>query len=46
MVSHDLQEVFHLASSVITLKNGVVTNVGKPADVFSEQTYYLRQRIG
>lgn len=35
MVSHDLQEVFHLASSVITLKNGTVTNVGKPADVFS-----------
>jgi len=35
MVSHDLQEVFHLASSVITLKNGTVTNMGKPADVFS-----------
>jgi molybdate transport system ATP-binding protein len=35
MVSHDLQEVFHLASSVITLKNGTVTNVGKPVDVFS-----------
>ena len=46
MVSHDLQEVFHLASSVITLKNGTVTNVGKPADVFSEQTYCFRQRIG
>ncbi len=37
MVSHDLQEVFHLASSVITLKNGTVTNVGKPVDVFSQK---------
>ena len=35
MVSHDLQEVFHLATSVMTLKNGTVTNTGKPADVFN-----------
>ena len=35
MVSHDLQEVFHLASSVIVLKNGTVINEGKPTDVFS-----------
>ncbi len=43
MVSHDLQEVFHLASSVILLKNGMVINEGKPADVFSKnytQNYY------
>ena len=38
MVSHDLQEVFHLASSVIVLKNGKIINTGKPADVFSKQT--------
>jgi molybdate transport system ATP-binding protein len=36
MVSHDLQEVFHLASSVIVLKNGAVINKGKPADIFNE----------
>ena len=36
MVSHDLQEVFHLASSVILLKNGMVINEGKPADIFNE----------
>src|ERR1035437_187235 len=35
MVSHDLQEVFHLATSVIMLKNGTVINEGKPADVFN-----------
>jgi molybdate transport system ATP-binding protein len=46
MVSHDLPEVFHLASTVIVLKNGTVINEGKPADVFSEQTYYLRERVG
>lgn len=38
MVSHDLQEVFHLASSVIMLKNGTVINEGKPADVFSQSS--------
>jgi len=37
MVSHDLQEVFHLASSVIMLKNGTVINEGKPADVFTNK---------
>jgi molybdate transport system ATP-binding protein len=45
MVSHDLQEVFHLASSVIMLKNGTVINAGKPADVFSEKTYCFQQRV-
>lgn len=38
MVSHDLQEVFHLASSVITLKNGAIIDSGKPADVFGSKT--------
>ena len=38
MVTHDLQEVFHLASSVITLKNGTVINEGKPADVFNPKS--------
>lgn len=38
MVSHDLQEVFHLASSVIMLKNGKIAKEGKPADVFSQST--------
>ena len=37
LVSHDLQEVFHLASSVILIKNGTVINQGKPADVFSNK---------
>lgn len=46
MVSHDLQEVFHLANSVIVLKNGTMINEGKPADVFSDQTRCFRQRIG
>ncbi len=36
MVSHDLQEVFHLATSVIVLKNGTVINECKPADIFKE----------
>jgi molybdate transport system ATP-binding protein len=45
MVSHDLQEVFQLASSVIMLKNGMVINEGKPADVFSEKTYCFQQRV-
>lgn len=39
MVSHDMQEVFHLADSVIKLKNGKITNIGKPTDVFIRETY-------
>jgi len=35
MVSHDLQEVFHLANSVIMLKNGSIINEGKPSEVFN-----------
>lgn len=45
MVSHDLQEVFHLASSVIMLKNGTVINRGAPAEIFSENTYCFQQRV-
>lgn len=42
MVTHDLQEVFHLATSVVILKNGNVINQGKPVDVFSQdKTPYL-----
>jgi len=40
MVSHDLQEVFHLASSVIMLKNGSIINKGKPVDVFSQSSEF------
>ena len=47
MVSHDLQEVFHLASSVIMLKNGTMISEGKPADVFSQSTEYkLKMDLG
>jgi molybdate transport system ATP-binding protein len=46
MVSHDLQEVFHLASSVVMLKNGTVINEGKPADVFSSKSVCFNQRVG
>jgi len=45
MVSHDLQEVFHLASSVIMLKNGTVIKRGAPAEIFSENTYCFQQRV-
>ena len=45
LVSHDIQEVFQLASSVLVLKNGTVIKSGKPADVFtlkaSENNYCL-----
>lgn len=45
MVSHDLQEVFQLASSVILLKNGMMIKSGKPAQVFLEKTYYFQQIV-
>ncbi len=38
MVSHDLQEVLHLASTVILLKNGTVISEGKPVDVFNQKS--------
>jgi molybdate transport system ATP-binding protein len=34
MVSHDRQEVYNLASSVIILKNGNIMKKGKPKEVF------------
>jgi molybdate transport system ATP-binding protein len=34
LVSHDIPEVFQLASSVIVLKNGNVVKSGKPEEVF------------
>lgn len=34
LVSHDIPEVFQLASSVIILKNGTVVKSGKPEEVF------------
>jgi len=34
LVSHDLSEVFELASAVIVLKNGKMVKSGKPEDVF------------
>lgn len=34
LVSHDINEVFSLASSVITIKNGQVQAQGRPCDVF------------
>ena len=36
MVSHDLQEVIHLASSVMVLKNGTVVNSGTTQEVFEQ----------
>lgn len=35
MVSHDLNEVFRLASHVIHLENGMIARIGTPDDVFS-----------
>jgi len=34
LVSHDVSEVFQLASSVMMLKNGTAVNKGKPEEVF------------
>jgi len=36
LVSHDLNEVFKLASHVISLENGVVRQTGTPEEVFSD----------
>ena len=38
MVSHDLNEVFRLASHVITIDNGKVIKTGTPETVFSDST--------
>lgn len=38
MVSHDLTEVFRLASQVAILENGTIVRTGKPETVFSDST--------
>jgi len=35
LVSHDIKEVYQLASSVLVLKNGTVIKCGKPSEVFT-----------
>lgn len=38
LVSHDLNEVFRLASQVICLEDGRITHAGKPEEVFSDNS--------
>jgi len=38
MVSHDLGEVFRLASRVLYIENGLITRYGKPEEVFSDSS--------
>jgi molybdate transport system ATP-binding protein len=38
MVSHDLNEVFRLATQVICIENGSITRTGKPEEVFSDNS--------
>lgn len=38
MVSHDLNEVFRLATQVFCIENGLVTRTGKPEEVFSDSS--------
>lgn len=38
MVSHDLNEVFRLATQVITIENGTIGKTGTPEEVFSDST--------
>jgi len=38
MVSHDLNEVFRLASQVLYLENGTIVRSGRPDDVFSDNS--------
>ena len=38
MVSHDLNEVFRLAKSVICIENGSILRNGKPEEVFSDNS--------
>ena len=38
MVSHDLNEVFRLATQVLCIENGSVTRTGKPEEVFSDNS--------
>lgn len=38
LVSHDLNEVFRLASQVLCIENGQISRKGKPEDVFSDNS--------
>ena len=38
MVSHDLNEVFRLATQVICIENGSITRTGNPEEVFSDSS--------
>lgn len=38
MVSHDLNEVFRLASQVLCIENGTITRTGKPEEVFLDNS--------
>jgi molybdate transport system ATP-binding protein len=38
LVSHDLNEVFRLASQVICIEDGLITRAGKPDEVFSDNS--------
>ena len=38
MVSHDLNEVFRLATQVLCIENGMITRSGKPETVFSDNS--------
>lgn len=38
MVSHDLNEVFRLATHVLCIENGIITRNGKPDDVFLDNS--------
>ncbi len=39
LVSHDINEVCSLASSVMTIKNGKIMAQGRPKDIFGEGTF-------
>jgi molybdate transport system ATP-binding protein len=38
MVSHDLNEVFRLATQVLCIENGSITRIGNPDEVFSDNS--------
>ena len=38
LVSHDLNEVFRMATHVLCLENGTITSNGKPEEVFSDNS--------
>ena len=45
MVSHDLNEVFRLATQVICLEDGIVTRTGTPEDVFLDNSISGKVKI-